>query len=70
MKMVFRVDPEKHLPTTMKTNELDDQGREGGKPKQEIEAAVDYPDAGPIDVFALGVPRTVEVVDCFPKDDV
>ena len=69
MKWVFRVHPRSHLPATMTIKVLDDRGRDGGQPKQEIKVVIDYPDEGPIDIFAMGVPRTAEVVDDLPKNE-
>lgn len=61
-RLVFRVDPETRLPESMKLVGLD----EG------VAATTfrfDYPDEGPADVYALGVPRDAELVDRVPKGD-
>ena len=59
-KLVFRVDPATRLPhsCTFDTNE----GPRGT-------TLFGYPDAGPADIFDLGVPRGLKVVDRVPGDD-
>ncbi len=57
--MTFRVDPETHLAVEMRTTEKyfsDD-------PTVERTDAIDYPEGGPADVYALGVPRDTKVID-------
>lgn len=57
------VDPRTKLPHLWKV--------EGtiGKEKLSREIVFDYPEKGPVDAYALGVPRSAKVVDRIPKDD-
>ena len=70
LKMVLRADPQSHLPATMRIQTLDDQAELQGQPKTELDYVFDYPDEGPVDIYALGVPRSAELVDRVPRDDV
>lgn len=57
--VVLRVDPETNLPVAMRLREGDDEWR----------MEVDYPEAGPQDIYALDVPRDTRVVDRMPSAD-
>jgi len=61
-RLVFRVDPGTRLPESMRLVVLD----EG---EAETTFHFDYPEEGPADVYALGVPRDAELVDRVPKGD-
>jgi hypothetical protein len=65
IRFVLRVDPKTNLPTSMKTSSLSG----GITPTQEF--TFDYPDedAGPRDIYDLGVPRTAKLVDRMPSED-
>lgn len=52
---VVRVDPQSGLPKSCRLVLPDDP--------QEILLAIDYPESGPADIYALGVPKTAEIVD-------
>ena len=56
---VIRVDPEKMLPVSLAIT--------AGTEKWE--SAIDYPDEGPADIYALGVSRDLPVDDRLPADD-
>ena len=58
-RMWLRVDPQTGLPRTWDI----DSG--GGKLQQTLE----YPEAGPADILALGIPATARWVDRIPSDD-
>jgi hypothetical protein len=63
---VFRVDPQTHLPDSLKWKRLD------GTPERladEFTMQFDYPEQGPVDVYDLGVPRTATLDDRVPPDD-
>jgi hypothetical protein len=63
VQMTLRVDPGSRLPRSWKTV---------GKMQGEVltsEAIFDYPDQGPLDLYALGVPKTAKVVDRVPSGD-
>jgi len=59
-RLVFRVDSGTRLPESMKHVALD----EG---EAETRFHFEYPEEGPADVYALGVPRDAELVDRVPK---
>jgi hypothetical protein len=61
LAMRIRVEPATKLPYAL-AMEAEDGKR--------YTAAIDYPDRGPADIYDLGVPRTAEVVDRLPHDDV
>jgi hypothetical protein len=63
IRFVFRVDPATNLPAFIKISGLSDG------PTQPIEIAFDYPDenAGPRDIYDLGVPRNAKLVDRMPS---
>lgn len=56
---VIRVDPDQMLPTSLTVNVA----------SETLEYAFDYPDEGPTDIYALGVPRDVPVENCLPPPD-
>ena len=62
-RVVFRVDPETLLPESMKLVAIDEETAEST-------FRFDYPEEGPADVYALGVPRDAKHVDRVPKGDV
>lgn len=57
--VTFRVDPESQLPVEMRSTEK----LSSNDPAVERAYAIDYPESGPEDIYALGVPRGVTVVD-------
>jgi len=63
MRMVFRIDPNTLLPQRMTLATLNKEQPES------IEFLLDYPKTGLVDVYALGVPRSAQVVDRVPNDD-
>ena len=56
---VIQVDPATMLPVTMTIN----------APSEKVEFAIDYPEEGPADIYALGVRRDVPVEDRHPSAD-
>jgi hypothetical protein len=64
--LVFRVDPETHLPASVKWKRLDVPP---DHPADEMTMQFDYPEQGPVDVYDLGVPRTAKLDDRVPSDD-
>ncbi len=61
-RCIVRVDPQTNLPVSMKSSPI--AGRNPG-----FDFAFDYPaeNAGPVDIYDLGVPRTARVVDRLPS---
>ncbi len=59
---VYRVDSETRLPKFRI-----DRQENADDPEMRVE--LDYPESGPADVFALGVPRDVKVVDYVPTPE-
>ena len=53
--VVFEVDPETGLPVTWTRRSLDGM--------QEISFRIAYPQSGPKDIYALGAPKSAEIVD-------
>lgn len=66
MRVVFRVDPETRLPQSI---EYFDASRPQANTKARSRFVLDYPQDGPLDIFALGVPRSAQVIDRVPKPD-
>ena len=64
IKILFRVDPISKLPHLVRVT-----GHHNGQTLS-VEAAFDYPETGPDDIYALGVPRDAKLVDRVPTDDV
>jgi hypothetical protein len=64
MRMLFRVDPDTKLPQLCRF-----EGRWEGK-RVVSEKRFDYPDTGPKDVYALGVPDSAKLVDRVPSEDI
>ncbi|HVW39079.1 MAG TPA: hypothetical protein VHB99_17310 [Pirellulales bacterium] len=64
----FRVDPETQLPYSMKVTPM---AALGGPIAADagFERIFDYPDHGPADIYDLGAPRTAELIDRVPNDD-
>jgi hypothetical protein len=58
-QVTFRVDPQTQLPVEMRSTEK----YSADDPASERTYVIDYPEAGPSDVYALGVPRDAKVVD-------
>jgi len=58
-QVTFRVDPKTQLPVEMRSTEK----YSSDDPTGERIYAIDYPEAGPSDVYALGVPRNAKVID-------
>jgi hypothetical protein len=65
-RLVFRVDPQTHLPASLKWKRLDGTP---DRPAEEFTMLFDYPEQGPADVYDLGVPRTAKLDDRVPPDD-
>lgn len=64
IRILFRVDPDSKLPQFGRvTVQREDQ-------VFSVEAAFDYPESGPEEIHALGVPRDAKLVDRVPTDDV
>jgi hypothetical protein len=61
-RVVFRVDPETLLPHSMKVVPPDNDA-------PEVTLFFDYPEDGPKDIYALGVPRSIQLNDRIPKGD-
>ena len=59
MRVTFRVDPQTGLPFEMVSTEK----MAPNDPAPERTYTLDYPEMGPADIFALGVPRTAKLVD-------
>jgi hypothetical protein len=60
VRMTFVVDAQTHLPHSMTMKSI------GG---ESIECTFDYPENGPADVYALGVPKDARLVDRVPTGD-
>ncbi len=58
-QVTFRVDPKTQLPVEMRSTEK----FSSNDPVDERIYAIDYPETGPGDIYALGVPRDTKVVD-------
>jgi hypothetical protein len=58
-RVTFRVDPETQLAVEMRSTEK----YSSDDPTVERAYAIDYPEAGPADVYALGVPSDAKVID-------
>lgn len=58
-QVTFRVDPKTQLPVEMRSTEK----YSSNDPADERVYAIDYPETGPGDIYALGVPRDAKVVD-------
>jgi hypothetical protein len=64
MTLWFRVDAASKLPRLFRMEWVSKGERVSG------ETQFDYPESGPRDVYALGVPRAAKIVDRVPRDDV
>ena len=64
IRILFRVDPNSKLPHFCRVS-----GQRDGRAFS-TEATFDYPESGPEDMYALGVPRDAKLVDRVPTDDV
>lgn len=65
-RVVFRVDPRTMLPQSA---ECFDSRSPEADAKPVVSCILDYPETGPADIYALGVPRSAKVVDRMPKPD-
>ncbi|MFL5340929.1 MAG: hypothetical protein ACJ8F7_12350 [Gemmataceae bacterium] len=65
LRWTFRVNPRNRLPEEIRIEPLDGQG----KPQQALTYKLDYPAEGPKDIYALGVPKDVKIVDTVPTGD-
>ena len=66
MRIVFRVDPQTRLPHSMA---YFDVGGPTAEMKPRMKFVLDYPEEGPADIYALGVPRSAKVVDRVPRPE-
>jgi hypothetical protein len=64
IRLLFRVDASTKLPLSCRI-----EGRHNGQPFA-VEMRFDYPENGPADIYALGVPETARMVDRVPSDDI
>ncbi len=64
IRLLFRVDASTKLPLSCRI-----EWRHDGQPVA-VESQFDYPESGPADIYALGVPRAARVVDRVPSDDI
>lgn len=64
LRLVADIDT--HLPLLMTIEAVDDEGRQ----RASLEVRFDYPPTGPEDLYAVGVPRTAEVIDDRPTPEV
>lgn len=63
VRMLFRVDPSTKLPHLCRIEgKVDDKA-------VSREVRFDYPATGPVDIYAMGVPKTAKLVDRVPADD-
>jgi hypothetical protein len=60
MHMTFLVDAQTRLPRSMTMT---------GRPGQSLEWNFDYPENGPADIYALGVPKDAKLIDRVPTGD-
>jgi hypothetical protein len=65
-RIVFRVDPKTLLPQSMEY--FDATSPEAGA-KPQVRFILDYPNDGPSDIYALGVPRSAKIVNRVPPPD-
>ena len=63
-RVIFRVDPDTRLPQSMRI--IIGNGRE---PEHAVKYEIDYPDEGPTDIYALGVPRSAKIDDRLPTGE-
>lgn len=61
--ILFHVDAESKLPAVVRF-----EGQLNGK-RVKRESTFDYPEQGPVDIYALGVPRTATFIDRVPSED-
>jgi hypothetical protein len=61
--LVIRVDPKSNLPYSVRT-----EGKFKGQAFA-TEELFDYPEKGPTDIYAMGVPRSAKLVDRTPRGD-
>ncbi|MCK4999826.1 MAG: hypothetical protein KAS23_09830 [Anaerohalosphaera sp.] len=63
---LFTMDEDSYLPTRMKLQGYD----EDGEFVEVFDAAFDYPNNGPMDIYELGVPKTAKIIDKRPTMEV
>lgn len=68
-RLEFRVDPQTKLPQTLTLSILDGGPNLPADAQRKIVFDMDYPDQGPADVYALGIPRDTILDDRVPSDD-
>jgi hypothetical protein len=67
-RLTLRVDPQSRLVESMTVDSIP----RGDAPKEkrfEVKYTFDYPEQGPADIYALGVPRTATIDDHVPKGE-
>ena len=64
LRLLFRVDAATRLPLSCRI-----EGQHDGQPIA-VESQFDYPEHGPADIYALGIPRTARVFDRVPTADI
>jgi hypothetical protein len=64
--IVIRVDAQTLLPASM---EFSDAAEPTAQSRPQVRFALDYPEQGPADVYALGVPRSAKLIDRVPKPE-
>ncbi len=68
-RLEFRVDPTTKLPQTMTLSILDSSPSLPADAQRKTVFEMDYPDQGPADIYALGIPRDTKLDDRVPSDD-
>lgn len=68
-RLEFRVDPTIKLPQTMTISILDGGPGLPADAQRKIVFEMDYPEQGPNDIYALGIPRDTKLDDRVPSDD-
>ncbi|HKI21028.1 MAG TPA: hypothetical protein VKA15_24255, partial [Isosphaeraceae bacterium] len=68
MRLTFRVDPQSRLVESM-TRVSTPRGDAPKEKPYEEKFTFDYPEQGPADIYALGVPRTATIDDRVPKGE-
>lgn len=68
-RLEFRVDPATKLPKTMTLSILDGGANYPADAQRRLVYQIDYPDEGPADIYALGIPRDAKLDDRVPSDD-
>jgi len=68
VRLTFRVDPQSRLVESM-TDITTPRGDASREKHSEVKWTFDYPEQGPADIYALGVPRTATIDDRVPKGE-